>query len=184
VLTHLGPPPCRRQTSASYARSQVLFWRLLCHPQQHTAPRFMAKSRQRAPGRRLDAVGRPRGSSRTIAPDRSGNAGRRGYWPRTSHAPSTAHAGRATASSAATRPAARPGVGVPVCPSRAHQPNQAAHQHHQRHQRGQSGRPTTPLRSWLAPTRRPGAGDEQLVSSSGFQASRVTCSPVPAPVWW
>jgi hypothetical protein len=25
VLTHLGPPSCRRQTSASYARSQVLF---------------------------------------------------------------------------------------------------------------------------------------------------------------
>jgi hypothetical protein len=44
VLTHLGPPSCRRQASASYARSQVLFWRLLRHPQQGTAPRFMTKS--------------------------------------------------------------------------------------------------------------------------------------------
>jgi hypothetical protein len=26
VLTHLGPPSCRRHASASYARSQVLFW--------------------------------------------------------------------------------------------------------------------------------------------------------------
>jgi len=44
VLTHLGPPSCRRQTSASYARSQVLFWRLLHRRQQDTDPRFMAKS--------------------------------------------------------------------------------------------------------------------------------------------
>jgi hypothetical protein len=45
VLTHLGPPCCRRHASASYARSQVLFWRLLRHPQQGTTPRFMTKSR-------------------------------------------------------------------------------------------------------------------------------------------
>ena len=31
VLTHLGPPLAGRHTSASYARSQVLFWRLLRH---------------------------------------------------------------------------------------------------------------------------------------------------------
>jgi hypothetical protein len=43
VLTHLGPP-CRRHASASYARSQVLFWRLLRHPQQGTTPRFVTKS--------------------------------------------------------------------------------------------------------------------------------------------
>jgi hypothetical protein len=44
VLTHLGPPSCRRHASASYARSQVLFWRLLRHPQQGITPRFMTKS--------------------------------------------------------------------------------------------------------------------------------------------
>src|SRR6266540_6579131 len=45
VVTHLGPPSCRRQTSASYARSQVLFRRLLHRRHQNTDPRFMAKSR-------------------------------------------------------------------------------------------------------------------------------------------
>jgi len=44
VLPHLGPPSCRRHASASYARSQVLFRRLLRHPQQGTTPRFMTKS--------------------------------------------------------------------------------------------------------------------------------------------
>lgn len=48
VLTHLGPPSCRHQASASYARSQVPFRRLLRHPQQHTASRSMTKSRQYA----------------------------------------------------------------------------------------------------------------------------------------
>ena len=44
VLTQLGPPPCRPQTSPSSARPQVLFWRLLPHPQQGTAPCLTAKS--------------------------------------------------------------------------------------------------------------------------------------------
>jgi hypothetical protein len=44
VLTHLGPP-CRRQTSASYARSQVLSG-LLPHRRKQTPPRFMTKSHQ------------------------------------------------------------------------------------------------------------------------------------------
>jgi hypothetical protein len=59
VLTHLGPPSCRRHASASYARSQVLFWRLLRHPQQGTTPRFMTKSRfaERRLGRSLLTVG-------------------------------------------------------------------------------------------------------------------------------
>jgi hypothetical protein len=56
VLTHLGPPSCRRHASASYARSQVLFRRLLGHPQQGTAPRFMTKSRHTGPGRAFRGV--------------------------------------------------------------------------------------------------------------------------------
>src|SRR4029453_12136285 len=52
VMTHLGPPSCRRHASASYARPQVLFWRLLGHPQQGTTPRFMTKSRQSSARRR------------------------------------------------------------------------------------------------------------------------------------
>jgi hypothetical protein len=52
VLTHLGPPSCRRHASASasYARSQVLLRRLLRHPQLGTTPRFMTKSRIWFPG--------------------------------------------------------------------------------------------------------------------------------------
>jgi hypothetical protein len=44
VLTHLGLPSCRRHASASSARPQVPFWRLLRPPQQHTVPRFKTKS--------------------------------------------------------------------------------------------------------------------------------------------
>jgi hypothetical protein len=39
VLTHLEPPSCRRQTSTSYARSQVLSG-LLPHRRKQTPPRF------------------------------------------------------------------------------------------------------------------------------------------------
>jgi hypothetical protein len=47
---------CRRQTSASYARSQVLVRRLLRHHHQHTAPRFTTKSRSPG-GELLDSCG-------------------------------------------------------------------------------------------------------------------------------
>jgi hypothetical protein len=43
VLTHLGPPSCRRQTSASYARSQVLSG-LLPHRRKQTPPRFRRRA--------------------------------------------------------------------------------------------------------------------------------------------
>jgi hypothetical protein len=43
VLTHLGPPSCRRQTSARYARPQVPFGSL--RAVSGTSPRFMTKSR-------------------------------------------------------------------------------------------------------------------------------------------
>jgi hypothetical protein len=42
VLTHLGPPSCRRQTSARYARPQVPFGSL--RRRQRHSPRFMTKS--------------------------------------------------------------------------------------------------------------------------------------------
>ena len=42
VLTHLGPPSCRRQTSARYARPQVAFG--ACGTVSSTSPRFMTKS--------------------------------------------------------------------------------------------------------------------------------------------
>jgi hypothetical protein len=44
VLTHLGPPSCRRQTSARYARPQVPFGAY--GAVSSTSPRFMTKSRQ------------------------------------------------------------------------------------------------------------------------------------------
>jgi hypothetical protein len=43
LLTHLGPPPCRRQTSARYARPQVLSG-FLPHRRKCAPPRFMTKS--------------------------------------------------------------------------------------------------------------------------------------------
>jgi hypothetical protein len=43
LLTHLGPPSCRHQTSARYARPQALSG-LLRHRRKYVRPRFMTKS--------------------------------------------------------------------------------------------------------------------------------------------